>query len=109
MTYRVVVQRRAERDISATYTYIVERGSPQGARSWYLGVKSAIESLSSLPSRCHVAAESEKLGFELREVLYGKRSGVYRIVFRIDEVRQEVHMLTVRHGARQELEPEDLT
>lgn len=109
MANKVIVQRRAERDIIATYEYIVGRGAPQGARNWYLGIKRAIESLAAMPSRSNVAPESEKLGIELRELLHGKRSSAHRIIFLVDEIRQEVHVLTVRHAARRELEPEDLT
>lgn len=109
MAYRVIVQRRAERDITSIYEYIVDRGAPQGAKNWYLGVKRSIESLAAMPTRGHVVPESAILGYEMREILYGKRSGVYRIVFRIDELHEEVHVLTVRHGARSELKPEDLT
>jgi plasmid stabilization system protein ParE len=45
-------------------------------------------------------------GGELRELLYGKRQGVYRILF---EVRGDtVYILRVRHGAQELLGPGDL-
>jgi hypothetical protein len=34
--------------------------------------------------RLTAKAESEDLGVEIRELLFGKRRGVYRILFRID-------------------------
>lgn len=106
MAYKVVVQGRAERDIAEAFDYIF-REAPSAALPWYTGLKSAILSLSEMPARCGMAPESEKLGFELRQLIFGKRTGRYRIVFRILKEIEHVHVLAVRHGARGPLELED--
>ncbi|MFY9841639.1 MAG: hypothetical protein WA718_19220 [Terriglobales bacterium] len=54
------------------------------------------------------APESRKLGRQLRHLLYGNRPHVYRVIYEVDERRQALSVLTIRHGARQKLEPSDL-
>jgi len=66
-------------------------------------VREAIETLSEMPARCALAPEAAKLGVSLRQLLHGKHPSVYRIVFRVVEDVLEVHVLTVRHGARRPL------
>lgn len=61
-----------------------------------------------MPMRCPVIPESLLLESELRHLIIGKKSAVYRIVFRVDEVNQEVHILSIRHGARGDLALDDL-
>lgn len=107
MAYRVVTTPRAEHDIAEAFTYIAER-APQSAVRWYKRLKGEIELLADSPARCPVAPETERLGIETRQMLFGKRTGIYRVVFRIVEERKEVHVITVRHGARRPLESKDL-
>ncbi len=61
-----------------------------------------------MPERGAIAPESEKVGFQVRQIHYGKRTGIYRILFRILEDAGEVHVLAVRHGARREFSVEDI-
>jgi hypothetical protein len=58
------------------------------------------------PGRCRLAAEANELGFELRDLLFGKRRGVYRILFVVDE--RTVNVLHIRHAARDAAWPHDL-
>lgn len=107
MAFRVLLQPQAEADIAEAYVYLSER-SPQAAGPWYRRVKDAIQSLAGLPMRCPTAPESEKLGFPLRQLVHGQQPGIYRIVFRVLEDAQEVHVLTVRHGARKPLSDDEI-
>jgi plasmid stabilization system protein ParE len=107
VAYRVVSQDSAERDIVEAYSYIAE-DAPDAALRWYRRIKESIRSLSDMPNRCARAPESDKLGIEIRQLIFGRRTGVYRIVFRIDESRQEVHILTVRHGATEAIQARDI-
>lgn len=102
MTYRVVIQTSAERDLREAAHWIARR-SPSAAARWTRGIRRKIDTLSTLPRRCPVAAESEALGEEIRELLYGKRQGVYRVLFQIQG--NEVQVIAVRHGARGSWEP----
>jgi hypothetical protein len=44
----------------------------------------------------------------LRQLLYGKKPNVYRVIYELDEGRQAVWLLTIRYGARRNLKPSDL-
>ena len=55
------------------------------------------------PRRCPRAPESRRANGPLRHLLYGSKPNVYRILFEIDEARQILWILTVRHGARDTL------
>lgn len=107
MAYKIVVLPEAEIEIKQAFSYISEH-APEAAIRWYRCVREAIESISEMPARCPVTPESAKLNFEIRHLLYGKRPGIYRIVFRIAEEEQEVHILTVRHSTRKSLSQEDM-
>jgi toxin ParE1/3/4 len=54
-----------------------------------------------------MAPEARKPRRELRHLLYGKKPHVYRILYEVDERRQTVWVLTVRHGARRRLKASD--
>jgi hypothetical protein len=57
-----------------------------------------------MPERHPVALnETEQLGFTLREMLYGRRRGVYRILFSLEGDTLTVH--SIRHSARGPVEP----
>ena len=56
------------------------------------------------PRRCPIDPDSEVYGEEVRVLLYGKRRGVYRVLFTIRG--DTVHVLAVRHAAQQSLAEE---
>jgi plasmid stabilization system protein ParE len=107
VAYKVVVQPQAQEDVAAAYAYIAERAPEAGLR-WLVGIEQAIKSLCEMPSQFPLAPEAEKLQFPIHQGHYGKRSGVYRLIFRIVEEAKEVHVLAVRHGARKPIEMEDV-
>jgi len=43
----------------------------------------------------------------LRNLLHGKKPHVYRVIYEVDEARQAVLVLTVRHGARRKIKSPD--
>lgn len=65
----------------------------------------AIRSLSTFPSRCAHASEDPYFPEEIRQLLYGKRGGVYRILFTVGEAEGIVSILHVRHSAQKRLIP----
>jgi plasmid stabilization system protein ParE len=108
MVYKVVLTPRAARDADEATAYI-KAFAPEAAARWFGGLKAAVLSLSEFPERCALAPEAELFGVELRQLLYGRRSGVYRILFRVEaEPEPLVRIIAVRHGARLPLEVGDL-
>jgi plasmid stabilization system protein ParE len=82
-------------------------GLPAADR-WYAGLARAMESLSQLPRRYPLAPESDLLGGEVRQMIYGRGRGTYRILYRVLEPEEGspgiVRILHVRHAARQRLD-----
>jgi plasmid stabilization system protein ParE len=105
MKYRVIIQPSAWSEITEAHRWLYDR-SPTAANRWQGGLLRAIHSLETQPSRCARAPESESFGEEIRQLLYGRRGGVYRILFTIEE--DVVSVLYVRHGARRPLSPDRL-
>lgn len=61
----------------------------------------ALNSLTESPERCGLAPENDAVEPEIRQLLYGRRSGVYRALFTI--TGREVRVLHIRHAAREAL------
>lgn len=103
MEYRVKLTLRARHDLSGIYNWL-GANSPSPALTWYRGLREAIGSLSDSPNRCPITPENPSL----RHLLYGKKPHIYRAVFRVIEGQKQVHVLHIRHGARQAFKPGDL-
>jgi plasmid stabilization system protein ParE len=98
VTYRVVFTVRARADVIEPFRYLADR-SPDAAARWYTGIERAIAKLSKMPERHPIAPdETEQLGITLRQMLYGRRPGVVRILFSIQDNTVTLHY--VRHSAR---------
>jgi len=95
MAFRVELTDRAYRDLAAIYEYIQANSSGQAFR-WFNGLESAILSLEKHPKRGTVTREDSRL----RQLLYGNKPHVYRIIYSIRERSRLVSVLHIRHGAR---------
>lgn len=103
MTYRVVFTARARADVLEQFRYLADR-SPDAAARWYVGIEKAVAKLSTLPERHPIAQdETNQLGLTLRQMLYGRRPGVFRILFSVEGDTVTLHY--VRHSARGPIEP----
>ena len=95
MAFLVELTNRAQRDLAAIYEYIQAETSDQASR-WFNGLEAAIFSLASQPERGVCTAENSAL----RQLLYGNRPHVYRVIYRISKRAGTVQVLHIRHGAR---------
>jgi toxin ParE1/3/4 len=102
MKHKVELSRRAQRDVESNYLYI-RRDAPQRAAQWRLRLLDAIDSLERFPERHALAPEAEVAGLDVRQMLFG----MYRVLYVVEG--DTVNVLTVRHGARQFLQPDELT
>ena len=103
MNYQVIVARTAEAEAMESFHWYAER-SRTAAQRWYAGLHRALDGLAKNPERFPVSEEdSEALGREVRLLLYGRRRGVYRILYSISE--DTVTVLRIRHRARGPIEP----
>lgn len=55
-----------------------------------------------------MAREAREAKREIRCLLFGKRRHAYRILFEVDEARNTVWALHIRHGALQDVESTEL-
>ncbi len=110
MAYKVRLTRPAEADAYAAYECIRE-DAPAAAERWLHGLFHAVFSLEDMPTRCPLIPEADEFGVEIWHLLYGKRSGIHRIIFDIEESSDEgarVRVLRIWHGARDRIRIEDL-
>ena len=96
MKYRVRIETRATRDIDEASGWIAAV-APGAAERWFNAIEEEIYSLELFPTRCPRAREDGLFPYELRQLVYGRRQGRYRIIFTIRG--QTVRVLHVRHGA----------
>jgi plasmid stabilization system protein ParE len=107
MAYRVSLAAPAETDAYAAFERIRE-AAPMHAEKWLTGLFKAIFSLDEIPARCPVIPEAKELGYPARHLLYGKRKGVYRIIFHIREDQEHVRVLRIWHASRDAITAEDV-
>jgi len=60
--------------------------------------------LEKMPDRCPVTEEEPRL----RNLLYGRKPHVYRVIFRVIEKEKRVDVLHIRHGAMRRFKPSSL-
>jgi len=104
MKYKLIIQPSASVDLEESYRWIAER-SPARAPGWFNRFIKALTSLQTNPERCEIAPESKSVGVIIRQLLYGRRGGVYRALYTIRG--QEVHVLHIRHAAREYMTQEE--
>ncbi len=98
MSFSVEITRRALAEIDQALAWRSKRSVAAAAR-WHGRLLQAIESLQENPGRCSLAPEDEWYqGGELRQLLYGKRRDLYRVLFEIKG--DTVFILRLRHGAQ---------
>ena len=108
MTYIVEFAARAARDLEILY---MEKNAAesQAAARWYNGLEQAVDAIALFPNRFPLAPEARGAKQKLRHLLYGKMPHVYRVIYEVEESRQTVWVLTIRHGARRKLKVSTLS
>ncbi len=102
MSYRVIITPTADAEAMESFRWYADR-SPGAAARWYAGLNRALAGLSENPTRYAVSDEdSVTLGREIRFKLYGRRRGVFRILFAIQD--DIIFVLRIRHSARGPIE-----
>ena len=106
MTYRVDISIPALRDAEAAVLWI-RQFNKETAKTWYEGLLEAIFSLEQLPYRCSPAPESEILGREVRQLIYGKRNQTYKVFFEVREDEKVVRIYRIWHSSKDWLSAEE--
>ena len=98
MAYLVRLTGRALRDMEAIYEFI-KADESESASAWFHELADVIYSLERFPERGTPVPESRKL----RQLLFGKKPNIYRIIFAVDKRNRIANVLHIRHGARNAL------
>lgn len=98
MKFRVEVSAQAERDAEEILDWLLAEGAGETGIRWFHGLEDAIASPSTFPGSASIAPESARFSFEVRQLLYGRKPHVYRILFTIEG--ETVKVLHIRHGRR---------
>ncbi|MGA9600218.1 MAG: type II toxin-antitoxin system RelE/ParE family toxin [Methylocystis sp.] len=101
MRYLVELTERAARDLGRLHRRIDAENSRR-ARDWFNELEALVFSLDQSPGRGAACPEDRAL----RQLRFGKRRDVYRLLYSIDEERQIVTVLHIRHSASAALRPQ---
>jgi hypothetical protein len=103
MKYTVDISTEAQANILSAFNFIAE-SSPMNAAKWLQGLYKSIDTLEMFPRRCGEAREQAFSTQELRQMIYKS----HRIIFTIDDARQVVSVIYVRHSKMRAIgEPTD--
>jgi plasmid stabilization system protein ParE len=98
VTYRVLVTPIADAGAMESFRWYTERSTTIAER-WYAGLNKAIASLAKNPGRFPISEEdSAALACEARILLYGRRRGIFRILYTVSG--DTVWVLRIRHSAQ---------
>jgi toxin ParE1/3/4 len=92
---------RAKQDANAILKWLVLQHAGETGLRWFRRLEKAIASLSHLPGRCEIAPENASVPFEMRQLRYGRKPHVYRILFSIEG--ETVTFLRIWDGRRKQL------
>src|SRR5271170_5845978 len=95
MAYLVSLTVRAQRYLALLF-HEKHAEPSDAALKWYRGPKKAILSIEDHPGRCPATPEHPGL----RQLLYGHKPHIYRVIYRTSEKSKRVDVLHIRHGAR---------
>lgn len=82
-THEVIIHQHAIADLEQSYRFVWTNGGEQ-ASLWFERFVEQLKSLDRTPERCPVARESKRVFFEVRELHFGRRPNVFRVLFTID-------------------------
>jgi plasmid stabilization system protein ParE len=105
MIYRVLFHRLAERDLNRAYLWAAHR-APYAAALWLGRFQAKIASLANHPRRHGLAFESAKVRQPIRQLLFGRKPNVYRVLYLVDDTT--VRVLRILRGQRRPLTRREL-
>ena len=103
MEFKVEMTPRATRNVRAIYSRI-NAAKSLPAKAWYRGLRDIIFSLDQTPERGVRTPETPAL----RQLLYGNKPHIYRIIYSIEYASNRVLILHIRHGAQDAFQLRDI-
>ncbi|MFQ5772440.1 MAG: type II toxin-antitoxin system RelE/ParE family toxin [bacterium] len=90
---KIVFSSRALADMAKIVKFIAY-DKPQAARRWAVSIRESVSKLSDFPRLGRVVPEYEDE--TIREIIKGQ----YRIVYKLDDEKQTIVIVTVHHGKK---------
>ena len=97
LAYHILIPPKASRNLVGICSFI-ERQSPQNAASVAQRLLDVIDSLASLPRRYEVHEHRRDPAL----TVYSMAVPPFIVYYRVDDTRQTVRILAIRHGARRQ-------
>ncbi|MCA9040008.1 MAG: type II toxin-antitoxin system RelE/ParE family toxin [Planctomycetaceae bacterium] len=104
-SFQVILTQNAKSNLQHYYLRAAEH-APDTARNWFNRFEEALHTLSVRPERCRLAPENDVVPEEIREFLFGKRVGTYRVLFTMTE--STVLILHIRRAAMDVADEQEL-
>ena len=107
MAYQVVLTDTAKADADQLYRWVVDAAPTHGPK-WFDQLVLSLQSLNRFPNRCPRAREADRVRANVRCLLFGRGRNRYRILYEVDEARETVWILHIRHGSRRDMEADEI-
>jgi toxin ParE1/3/4 len=95
MAYRVSFTRRARRDYLQIFEF-TNAPESEAAQHWFRRLDETIMLLAATPRMGAVTHEDKTV----RQVIYGNKPHLYRILYDIDDANERIDILSIWHGKR---------
>jgi plasmid stabilization system protein ParE len=105
MKRQVVVTARAKQNLRDAYLWAAER-APHTAALWLQRFEKELQTLADSPERFQLAHENAFVEPEIRQMIFGRRQGAYRVLFTV--LGDQVQVLHIRRAVRDWATPDDL-
>ena len=96
MGFRTEYSLSAEADLDALSRWLIERQAEVAGRRWLEGLQKAVDTLTEMPERCPLMRKDPRISFEVRQLFYGKKPHIFRVLFRLEG--DTVYILRIRRG-----------
>jgi plasmid stabilization system protein ParE len=94
MAFKIRYTLRAETDVDDLLAWLIRQYAGEPGLRWLNGLIKAVERLRVMPQRCAKYRKDRRLPNTVFQLFYGRRSHVFRILFRIDG--DTVYILRIR-------------
>ena len=82
MAFRIEITSEADLDGEDILEWLLSQHAGDTGIRWFVGLEEAIASLATFPERCPIAPENTQFPFEVRQLLYGRKPHLYRVLFK---------------------------
>jgi plasmid stabilization system protein ParE len=98
MAFHVKQTAQADYELDLILEWLLTEEAGETGLRWFRRLQEAILSLSEFPTRCLLAPEDAHFPFDVRQLVYGRKPHLYRVLFTIEA--ETVVILHILHSRR---------